>query len=63
MEVAMDLSWLKAELPGFLQLAERLHYKGFLCLFLRIMWSNFCIQKNPDNDEIQTNEEVGGKAE
>lgn len=28
-EVAMNLSdfWLKAELPGFLQLAERLHFK------------------------------------
>lgn len=35
-EVAMTLSdfWLKAELPGFLQLAGRLHFKELLCLFL-----------------------------
>lgn len=60
-EVEMDLSdfWLKAELPSFLQLAEKLHFKGYLCLFLRIMWFNLCIQKYPGNDEIETNEEVG----
>lgn len=61
----MDLSdfWLKAELIDFLQLAERLHFKGFLCLFLRTVWFNLCIQKYPGDDEIETNEEVGVKAE
>lgn len=64
-KVAMNLSdfWLKPELPGFFQLAERLHFKELLCLFLRIISFNLCIQKYPGNDETQRNEEVGVKAE
>lgn len=42
-DVAMNLFdlWLRAELPGSLQLAERLHFKELLCLFLRII-SSIC---------------------
>lgn len=64
-EVTMNLSdfWLRVELPVFLQLAERFHFKELLCLFLRIISFNLCIQKYASNDETQRNKEVGVNAE